>query len=193
MSSITATNTPRLSGTISSAILLCCLPVISHADTAVNSATAQTATDNSNIERISVVSQRMPFRGDVPLNALPQSVAVISADTLEDQAITDFQNTIDLASGIVRQNTLGGLWDSFAIRGFAGGENLPGAYLINGYSAGRGYSGRRDTVNIQSIEILKGPGSALYGRSEPGGTINIITKKAPIFSRRLPAGFRWQL
>lgn len=185
MSSITATNTPRLSGTISSAILLCCLPVISHADTVSNSATAQTTADNSNIERISVISQRMPFRGDVPLNALPQSVAVISADTLEDQAITDFQNTIDLASGIVRQNTLGGLWDSFAIRGFAGGENLPGGYLINGYSAGRGYSGRRDTVNIQSIEILKGPGSALYGRSEPGGTINIITKK-PQFS---PAGY----
>ncbi|EWS96904.1 hypothetical protein BG00_15305 [Pseudoalteromonas sp. SCSIO_11900] len=27
------------------------------------------------------------------------------------------------------------------------------------------------------IEVLKGPGSALYGRSEPGGTVNIVTKK----------------
>src|SRR6185369_1272824 len=53
-------------------------------------------------------------------------------------------------------------------------------YLVNGFSAGRGFSGRRDASNIQSIEILKGPGSALYGRSEPGGTINLITKK-PLF------------
>lgn len=187
MSPFTQSNNPlcHLSVAISSALLLCCLPTICTAETVPNSTKVQTATDNSNIEHIGIVSKRMPFRGDVPLSALPQSVAVISADTLNEQGITDFQNTIDLASGISRQNTLGGLWDSFAIRGFAGGENLPGGYLINGYSAGRGYSGRRDTVNIQSIEILKGPGSALYGRSEPGGTINIITKK-PQFS---PAGY----
>ncbi|MCL1074702.1 TonB-dependent siderophore receptor [Shewanella dokdonensis] len=171
---------------LSSALLLCCWPGCSAANTTEdkNAATADTS-QSREIERISVVSQRMPFRGDVPLSALPQAINVITSDTLNDQGLSDFQNTIDLASGISRQNTLGGLWDSFAIRGFAGDENLPGGYLINGYSAGRGYSGKRDTVNIQSIEVLKGPGSALYGRSEPGGTINIITKK-PQFS---PAGY----
>ncbi|WP_417762984.1 TonB-dependent siderophore receptor [Shewanella sp.] len=129
------------------------------------------------IEHIAISAQRLPFRGDAPLNSLPQAVNVVEASQLASQGISSFQNSIDLSSGISRQNSLGGMWDSFAIRGFAGDENLPGGYLINGYSAGRGYSGRRDTVNIQSIEVLKGPGSALYGRSEPGGTINIITKK----------------
>ena len=33
------------------------------------------------------------------------------------------------------------------------------------------------TSNIETLEILKGPGSALYGRGEPGGTINLVTKK----------------
>lgn len=129
------------------------------------------------IEHIAISAQRLPFRGDAPLNSLPQAVNVVEASQLASQGISTFQDSIDLSSGISRQNSLGGMWDSFAIRGFSGDENLPGGYLINGYSAGRGYSGRRDTVNIQSIEVLKGPGSALYGRSEPGGTINIITKK----------------
>ena len=98
---------------------------------------------------------------------------------------------LDLASGIARQNTFGGLWDSFAIRGFAGDENVPTGYLVNGFNAGRGFSGRRDASNIDRIEVLKGPGSALYGRSEPGGTMNIVTKKpqfAPEGSVELAAG-----
>lgn len=110
MSPFTQSNNPlcHLSVAIGSALLLCCLPTICTAETVPNSTKVQTATDNSNIERIGIVSKRMPFRGDVPLSALPQSVAVISADTLNEQGITDFQNTIDLASGISRQNTLGG-------------------------------------------------------------------------------------
>ncbi|QBF83798.1 TonB-dependent siderophore receptor [Shewanella maritima] len=60
---------------------------------------------------------------------------------------------------------------------FCGDENSPSGYLINGFNAGRGYSGNRDMSNVEMIEVLKGPSSALYGRGEPGGTINITTKK----------------
>ena len=115
---------------------------------------------------------------------MPQNIDVVSAELLDDLGVNDFQSAIDFASGIARQNSFGGMWDSFAIRGFAGDENLPGGYLVNGFSAGRGYSGRRETSNIQSIEIIKGPGSALFGRSEPGGTINIITKNYCRFCKR---------
>lgn len=139
---------------------------------------AQESSDTvDEIESIEVVQQRQPYRGDVPLKSLPQSVDVVSGKLLDDIGINDFQNALDFTSGVARQNSFGGLWDSFAIRGFAGDENLPAGYLVNGFSAGRGYSGRRDTSNVEMIEVLKGPGSALYGRSEPGGTINITTKK----------------
>ncbi len=130
-----------------------------------------------NLEEITVTAIRQPYRGDTPLQELPQSVQILGADLLEDIGATQLDTVLDLASGIARQNTFGGLWDSFAIRGFAGDENVPSGYLVNGFNAGRGFSGRRDASNIESIEVLKGPGSALYGRSEPGGTINIVTKK----------------
>jgi iron complex outermembrane recepter protein len=123
------------------------------------------------------VSTRQPYRGDVPLDALPQAVEILTDKFVQNLGISTFQGALDFASDVVRQNSFGNTWNSFAIRGFAGDENLPGGYFVNGFSAGRGFSGLRDTSNIQEIEVLKGAGAAFYGRSEPGGTINIITKK----------------
>lgn len=69
------------------------------------------------------------------------------------------------------------MWDNFSIRGFSGHENTGMSLLKNGFSDNRGYNAPRDTANIESIEFLKGPSGALYGNSEPGGTINIVTKQ----------------
>jgi len=132
---------------------------------------------NTELEEVVVVSQKQPYRGDMPLEALPQQVQVLDDELLLELGTVDLQNALDFAGGVSRQNSFGGLWDSFAIRGFAGDENLPSGYLINGFSGGRGFSGNRDSSNVATIEILKGPGSALYGRGEPGGTINVVTKK----------------
>jgi len=112
----------------------------------------------------------------LPLD-LPQSVRTLGADLLRDAGITTLSGALDLASGIARQSDLGGLWDSYAMRGFTGDPNFGSDYMVNGFSSSRGYNGVRDAAGIQSIEILKGPASALYGRGEPGGTVNILTRK----------------
>jgi iron complex outermembrane recepter protein len=127
---------------------------------------------------IVVTGQKQQYMGDVPIKDLPQNVQTLSADLLSDAGITRLDDALQLASGVSRQNNFGGLWDSFAIRGFAGDENFPSGFLVNGFNAGRGYGGPVDTSNVASIEVLKGPNSALFGRGEPGGTVNIITKKA---------------
>ena len=61
-----------------------------------------------------------------------------------------------------RQNNFGGLWNSFSVRGFSGDINLPSGFLVNGFNAGRGFAGPRDIVGIESVEVLKGPRSALF-------------------------------
>lgn len=137
---------------------------------------AQTADANDDIERIEVTQFWQPYRGNVPLVQTPQAVDSISADTLANEGITNFMDALELSPSIVRQNNSGGLFDSFAVRGFSGDENNPTGYLVNGFNS-RGYNGNRNTANIETIEVMKGPGSALYGQGEPGGTINIITKK----------------
>lgn len=148
---------------------------------ATATATAQSEVDQSQennqaIERIQVKEHRLPYRGNVPLIETPQAIDRINADTLNKEGITRFIDALDFSPSVVRQNNSGGMFDSFAVRGFSGDENNPTGYLINGFNV-RGYSGNRSTVNVETIEVMKGPGSALYGQGEPGGTINIVTKK----------------
>jgi iron complex outermembrane receptor protein len=114
---------------------------------------------------------------DTLLKDLPQSVRVLTADLLRDVGVTNLAGALDLASGISRQSNLGGLWDSYAMRGFTGDPNFGSDYLVNGFSSSRGYNGLRDSAGTASVEVLKGPASALYGRGEPGGTVNITTRK----------------
>lgn len=138
---------------------------------------------------VEIVGARQPYRSlsatgatktETDLKDLPQSARVLTADMLQDAGVSRFADALDLGSGISRQSNFGGVWDSYAVRGFTGDPNYGSDFLVNGFSSSRGYNGLRDSVNVSSIEILKGPAAALYGRGEPGGIINIATKK-PLF------------
>ncbi|MCK8124857.1 TonB-dependent siderophore receptor [Pseudoalteromonas sp. 2CM39R] len=140
------------------------------------SASAQSMAQSQPIEKIAV-TYKQAYRGDIPQKQMPQSIETLDNAVLDQKGITQLQDALDFSASISRKNNSGALWDSFSIRGLSGNENMPSGYLINGFSGGRGFSGPRDVSNIEYIEVLKGPGSALYGRSEPGGTVNIVTKK----------------
>ena len=129
------------------------------------------------IEKIEVSAQREHYRGDVAVEDLPQAVQVITGETLKQIGAVKINDALDIATGVARQNVFGGLWDGFAIRGFVGDPNLPSGYLVNGFNGGRGFGGVRDTSAVEKLEILRGPASSLFGRSEPGGTVSITTKK----------------
>ena len=149
---------------------------------------------STEVEQVVVTAQKQAYRGDTPLQELPQSVQTITAEMLKDVGVTRLNDALDMVSGVARQNNFGGLWDAYAIRGFAGNENLPSGFLVNGFNAGRGFGGPRDLSDVDHIEVLKGPSSALFGRGEPGGTVNIITKK-PQFKEQgsvALSGGKWQ-
>jgi iron complex outermembrane receptor protein len=126
---------------------------------------------------ILVTGQRQAYRGLVPVADIPQAITLLTEERLEEEQITRLADALDLSSSVARQNNFGGLWESFAIRGLVGDENNPSGYLVNGFNAGRGFAGPRDVSGIERIEILKGPNAALFGRGEPGGSINLVTKR----------------
>jgi iron complex outermembrane recepter protein len=130
------------------------------------------------VETVTVSGIRQAYQGNFEIKEIPQAISVITARALAESNVLRFTDALDLNASVTRQNNFGGLWDSYAVRGFAGDENLPSGYLVNGFNGGRGFGGMRDVAGIERIEILKGPSAAMFGRGEPGGTVNIVTKQA---------------
>jgi iron complex outermembrane receptor protein len=161
------------------------------AQTAVPATPAKVDDTGSPSEAIVVTGVRQPYRGEFKRLETPQAEQSIDAETLRASGALDLSKALDLSASVARQNNFGGLWNAFALRGFVGDENLPSNYLVNGFNAGRGFGGPRDLSGIESVEVLKGPRAALYGRGEPGGTVNLVTKR-PTFKTagefRLSAG-----
>ncbi|MEO1643435.1 MAG: TonB-dependent receptor plug domain-containing protein [Pseudomonadota bacterium] len=128
-------------------------------------------------ETIFVVGERRAYQGNFDFLEETTINQTIGEELLRDVGATNLNEALDLSASVARQNNFGGLWNSFSIRGFSGDINLPSGFLVNGFNAGRGFAGPRDLAGIEAVEVLKGPRSALFGRGEPGGTINLITKR----------------
>jgi iron complex outermembrane receptor protein len=114
---------------------------------------------------------------ELPLRELPQSVRTVTRQAIDDLGATKLDDVLDYVGGVSRQNNFGGLWDNIAIRGLPGNENTGMATLLNGFSSNRGFNAPRDLAGVERIEFLKGPAAALYGNSEPGGTLNVVSKR----------------
>lgn len=146
-------------------------------DDADADADADATSEGEAQDNILITATRPAYRGEFEPLEVPQAEQVIGPQQLRDINALDLNSALDLAASVARQNNFGGLWNSFAVRGFVGDENLPSNYLVNGFNAGRGFAGPRDLSGIEAVEILKGPRAALFGRGEPGGTVNLVTKR----------------
>ncbi|MBC54280.1 MAG: TonB-dependent siderophore receptor [Gammaproteobacteria bacterium] len=143
----------------------------------LGTANAQEAPNNASIEEIIVTNQARAYRGDFTDLETPQAIQVLDNELMTQAGVTDLTDALSLSAAVSRQNNFGGLWNSFAVRGFAGDGNLPSNFMVNGFNAGRGFGGSRDIAGIEAVEVLKGPSAALFGRGEPGGTVNLLTKR----------------
>jgi len=125
----------------------------------------------------------------VPVHDTPRSVEVVTKQVLEDQKVIRFSEALRNVSGVSQFSTQGGQGGSVMIRGFASDQSV----FKNGFRDDSFFSSRaqRDIINIESIEVIKGPPSFLYGRADPGGVINQITKaplKTPYYSAEMILG-----
>lgn len=111
-----------------------------------------------------------------PIKDLPQSISLVSREFMEDKQAFVITDMVQDLAGVNQVSA----YDDLTIRGFNSGYTS-GFRLINGLRSGYGYgtSFWRTplTANLESIEVLKGPGASLFGDITPGGTINLVTKK----------------
>ena len=106
----------------------------------------------------------------VPTFDLPISVQTVPEQVMTDQNDINIQDALENVSG-VRSNSNNVEGYVYNIRGFTT-TNVYRNGLLVGVAIPQGY----DTANLQSVEVLKGPASFLFGRADPGGVINRVTK-----------------
>lgn len=108
----------------------------------------------------------------MPLLDIPQVVNTVSDQVLQDQHVTTLDEALYNVANVVQTNTLGGTQDAFTRRGF--GANRDGSIMTNGL---RTVLPRSFNAAAERVEVLKGPASTLYGILDPGGLINVVTKR----------------
>lgn len=134
------------------------------------------------IDEMTVTARKM----EEDLQKTPISIAAYSGDGLEDRGMTDIAQIAPFVPNLSFQNnpSFGGAGNAAAIyiRGIGQKEFLPttepgvGLY-IDGVYVARSVGGILDLIDIERVEVLRGPQGTLFGRNTNGGAISITTKK----------------
>ena len=110
-------------------------------------------------------------KSDTVVKETPFSIQTVTRELIEDRGVTSFGEAVRTVPGVTPQVGWGGSNDRFRLRGFATSANLKNGFRRSVFAP------VDELVNIEQIEVLKGPASALYGRFEPGGVVHLVTKK----------------
>jgi len=113
--------------------------------------------------------------GASPLDS-SQAVNVVPEQVLKDQRPRNIDDALGNVSGITQTNTLAGSQDAVIRRGF--GDNRDGSIMRNGMPL---IQGRGLNAAVESVEVLKGPATMLYGIMDPGGIVNTISKRPELY------------
>ena len=126
-------------------------------------------------EEILVTAKRRTAVRTLHLDAAPQDLPIavqsVPIEVIQDQGLVRLGDAVRDVSGVTRKEAYFGLTDSFNIRGFDASTGL-----FNGFR--HDYYGQvTDLAHVESVDIIKGPASVTTGFLEPGGVVNVTTKR----------------
>jgi iron complex outermembrane receptor protein len=152
-------------------------------------AAERAASDAETLDSVEVVGSRPSYQAppsrtatktDTPILRTPQNVQVVPRAVLEDQnALTLIDAVRNVAGAGADFGFNGGSLPLLIVRGFptvsmSAQGPVTSSYFFNGTKVQGLPVAMSD---IESVEVVKGPASVLYGRSEPGGLVNIVTRQ----------------
>lgn len=136
--------------------------------------------DDVALPGVDVRGQRNQFKIEEPslyklpdsIKDTPQSITVLPEQLLEERALFTLRDALRTVPGISLAAGEGGgrQGDNLTLRGFPAGNDI----YIDGVRDLGQYG--RDTFNLESVEVLKGPSAVLFGRCSTGGVINQVSK-----------------
>lgn len=107
---------------------------------------------------------------EIPLNQVPQVISVVNRELMNSQGVVKLDDALRNVAGVMPGGYYSG-WDYYRIRGFDSSFNT----YIDGLRGGNGMM--EETWGLQSIDVIQGPSSTLYGAAPVGGIVNLVTRK----------------
>ena len=107
------------------------------------------------------------------LKDVPQSISYVTKELILDQGAITVNDVVRNMSGVNPYS----FYNDFSIRGFRSLGNRNSGNLVNGMRTQTSLWRQSSLANIERVEVIKGPASALFGNAAPGGVINRVTKK----------------
>ena len=114
------------------------------------------------------------------LKDVPQSIGYVTKELVLDQGAITVNDVVKNISGISQYSA----YNDFSIRGFRSLGNLNSGNLLNGMRGLTPLFRQSSLANLERVEVIKGPASALFGNAAPGGVVNRVTKKPLDVARR---------
>ena len=107
---------------------------------------------------------------------IPQAISTVTKELISDRQAFQLADAVKITSGVIPSS----YYNQYAIRGISQNEE---GQLINGMRTRQYYFLQPLTANIERVEVVKGPASATFSSVDPGGSINLVTKK-PLATNR---------
>ncbi|WP_281309694.1 TonB-dependent siderophore receptor [Flavobacterium flavigenum] len=101
---------------------------------------------------------------------IPQSISTVTKELIADKAAFYLADAVKMTSGVIPAS----YYNQYTIRGISQNEE---GQIINGMRTRQYYFLQPLTTNIERVEVIKGPSSATFSSVDPGGSINMVTKK----------------
>jgi catecholate siderophore receptor len=173
----------RLKPLYGALMIACATPTLSHAIDSTADAdvsTPEAADKNTVLDKVDVSATTSSYdtqttsigKTETSVHDLPQTVNIINSELMQAQGATSFADALRNVPGITIGGAEGGqIGNNINLRGFTARTDI---YIDGFRDRGQYY---RDTFDLESIEVLKGPSSMLFGRGSTGGVINQVTKE----------------
>ncbi len=153
--------------------------------------TARLIAENKQLQTVEVVGRTAKkYNSDYSFGAtktaalnrdIPQSISTVTKELMADRQAFQLADAVKIAPGVIPSS----FYNQYAIRGISQNEE---GQIINGMRTRQYYFLQPLTTNIERVEVIKGPASATFASVDPGGSINLVTKK-PLMANRKEISF----
>ena len=138
-------------------------------------AVLKVASVNESVTVLADNERLVASRTEIPLRELPVTVQTVTSDVMNQQGVTDLVTALRNVPG-TNSVLLYGMYEYYIFRGF-GFDNIVGSSVLLDGLRQEGNRINSQLNFIESVEVLKGPSSMLYGTEAVGGTVNLVRKK----------------